>query len=184
MGMEEEEKPKQRTRREFEEDHTPLWIKIFGGSILSMAFLCVITLTGYIVSNINNIQSQVNCVNADMITKKEFTDRQKAVWDSMKMDSDNIAGLKERMNAIESLAKERQLWMEKYEAKIAEQNKALEVANKEVAAYKERANGAETQLMQLREENRQLQKDIQSLRERVAAIEGKTGVPAPEKKKE
>lgn len=153
MGMEEEEKPKQRTRREFEEDHTPLWIKIFGGSILSIAFLCVITLTGYIVSNINNIQTQVNCVNADMITKKEFTDRQKTIWDSMKIDSDNIAGLKERLNAIESLAKER-------------------------------ANGAETQLMQLREENRQLQKDIQSLRERVAAIEGKAGAPAPEKKKE
>lgn len=183
MGIEEETKP--RTRREFEEDHTPLWIKIFGGSILSIAFLCIITLTGYIVSNINNIQTQVNSVNADMITKKDYTNQQKTIWDSMKIDGDNIAGLRERLNAIENLAKERQAWMEKYEAKIVEQNKALEMANKEMAAHKERANGAETQLMQLREENRQLQKDIQSIRERVAAIEGKAGAPAlPEKKKE
>jgi chromosome segregation ATPase len=184
MGIQEEIKP--RTKREFEEDHTPLWIKIFGGTILSISFLCIITLTGYIVSNINNIQTQVNSVNADMITKKDYTSQQKTIWDSMKIDGDNIAGLKERLNAIENLAKERQSWMEKYEAKIVEQNKALEMANKEMAAYKERANGAETNLMQIREENRQLQKDIQSIRERVAAIEGKAGVPAPlpEKKNE
>jgi len=179
IGTEEENKPK-RTRREFEEDHTPLWIKIFGGSIVSITFLCVFTLTSYIISNINSIQTQVNCVNVDMMTKKD----QKNIWDMMKVDSDNIASLKERLNAIETLAKERQLWMEKYEAKIADQNKSLETACKEIAAHKERANSAETQLVQLREENRQLQKDIQSLRERVAGIEGKTGAPAPENKKE
>jgi len=184
MGMEEEEKPKLRTRREFEEDYTPLWIKIFGGSILSIAFLCVITLTSYIVNNINGIQTQINYLNTEMTSKKEFADRQKAIWDSMKVDSDNIAGLKERMNYIDSLAKERQLLMEKHEVKIAEQNKALELANKEIASHKERANSAEAQLTQFREESRQLQKDIQSLRERVAAIEGKSGAPAPENKKE
>jgi predicted nucleic acid-binding Zn-ribbon protein len=47
-----------------------------------------------------------------------------------------------------------------------------------MASHKERANSTESQLVQLREENRQLQKDIQSLRERVAAIDGKSGPPA------
>lgn len=162
-----------KSKREHEEEHTPLWIKIFGGSILSIAFLCVITLTGYIVSNMNSLQSQVNAVNADMITKKEFAERQKSVWESQKLCNDNLGGVKERLNAIEQLAKERQLWMEKYEAKIADQAKAMDAANKEIAAQKERANSAETQLKQMREEYQVLQKDMQSLRERIAAIEGK-----------
>jgi len=165
--------PAPRTKREHEEEHTPLWIKIFGGSILSIAFLCVITLTGYIVSNMNSIQSQVNSINADTITKKEFAERQKSVWDNQKLCNDNIGSVKERLNAIEQLAKERQLWMEKYEAKIADQAKAMDAANKEIAAQKERANSAEIQLKQIREDYQVIQKDMQSLRERIAAIEGK-----------
>lgn len=162
-----------RTRREHEEEHTPLWIKIFGGSILSIGFLCVITLTGYVVSNLNNIQCQVNAVNADMLSKKEFTDRQKSVWDAIKISNDGLASAKERLNAVELSAKERQMWMDKYEARIAEQGKSIEAANKEIAAHKERANAAEVQLAQFRQEHLQLQKDLQSLRERVAALEGK-----------
>jgi septal ring factor EnvC (AmiA/AmiB activator) len=162
-----------RTRREHEEEHTPLWVKIFGGSILSIAFLCVITLTGYIVSNMNSIQSQINTLNAETITKKEFADRQKSIWDSQKTCNDSLGRVKECLNAIDVLAKERQLWLEKHEAKIADQAKSLDNANKEIAAQKERANSAEAQLKQMREEYQVLQKDMQSLRERVAAIEGK-----------
>lgn len=176
----EDANPTPRMRREREEDHTPLWIKIFGGSILSISFLSVITLTGYIVSNINSIQSQVNSMNAEIVTKKEFVEGQKAMWESIKLDSDNIVIIKERMNVLEQFAKERQIWMDKFELKIAEQNKTIENISKEVAAYKEKTNGADTQLIQFREENRQFQKDIQLLRERVAGIEGKTA----EKKKE
>lgn len=162
-----------KTKKEPEEERTPLWVKLFGGSILSITFLCVITLTGYIVSNLNNIQSQVNAVNADMITKKEFAERQKSIWDSQKICNENLAISKERLNAIEQLAKERQLWMDKYEAKITDQAKAMDAANKEIATQKERANSAEVQLKQMREDYQVLQKDLQSLRERFAIIEGK-----------
>jgi chromosome segregation ATPase len=160
-------------RRDHTDDYTPAWIKIFGGSILSITFLCVITLTGYIVSNINNLQSQVNVINSDMITKKEFVDRTKTIWDTMKVDGDNISGIKERLNTIEQFAKDRQSWMEKYELKITELNKALEITNKEGAAQKERANAFENQLNQLRDEIKQIQKDFQAIRERIVAIEKK-----------
>lgn len=95
-----------KTRREHEEEHTPLWVKIFGGSILSIAFLSVITLIGYIVANLNSIQTQINTVNSEMITKKEFTERQKGVWDGQKACNDSLGSAKERLNAIEQLAKE------------------------------------------------------------------------------
>lgn len=152
MGLE-EEKITHRTRREFEEEHTPLWIKIFGGSILSITFLCVITLTGYIVSSINNIQSQLNSLNTQMTTKTEF----KVISDSIKVDSDNISSLKERMNVIENSSKDRQVWMEKQEIRVGEQYKSVELANGLT------------------------QKEIQTIRERIATIEGKIGL-LPEKK--
>ena len=162
-------------KRQLEEDHTPLWIKIFGGSILSIAFLCVITLTGYIVSNLNSIQIQVNTINADMISKKDFAGQSKLIWDGIKLESDSTAELKERINTLEQVARDRQLWTDKCEVKLTDSAKAMESANKEIAALKERANAVEAQLNQFREEHRQLQKDLQLLRERVAAIEGKAG---------
>ena len=107
-----------RKNMHFEDENIPLWIRIFGGSILSITFLCVITLTGYIVTNINSLQSQVNSVNAEMITKKDFQDRQKSLWDLFKSDSDMTNSLKERMNLLDQTVKDRQNTMEKYELKI------------------------------------------------------------------
>jgi len=128
------EEEKHRTRREIEEDRTPLWVKIFGGAILSICFLCVITLTGYIVNSINNIQTQVNFFNVEMVTKKEFTDYQKSIFYSIKSDADNISSLKERLNIIDSLTKDRQLWIEKLETKIAEQNKDIQLLRERIAS--------------------------------------------------
>jgi septal ring factor EnvC (AmiA/AmiB activator) len=145
MGMEENVDSKLKSKRALEEEHAPLWIKLFGGSMLSVTFLSVVTLTGYIVNSINSIQMQVNMVNVDMMSKKEFYDQQK-----------NIQSL-----------------IEKYEQKIVEQSKSVELISKEIATHKERMNGLDAQLNQLREENKQIQKDLQYLRERFAAVEGK-----------
>lgn len=162
-----------KSKREHDEETTPLWVKLFGGSILSIAFLSVITLTGYVVSNLNNLQMQINGISVESLSKKEFNERTKGLWDASKTQNDSLNAVKERVNAIEQLAKERQLWMEKSDAKVAELAKALDQANKDIAAHQERTKNVETQIGQLREENRQLQKDLQALRERTAAIEGK-----------
>lgn len=143
-----------RTKRELAEDHTPLWVKIFGGSILSVCVFCVITLSSYIVNNLNSIQTQINTINSDTIFRKEFNEQKKIILD--------LIG--------------------KYELKIDEQNKTNELNNKDIAAYKERVNNIEALLTQTREEFRQSQKDVQNLRERIAVIEGK--ILPVEKKKE
>jgi chromosome segregation ATPase len=167
------EKSPARKNMHFEDENIPLWIRIFGGSILSITFLCVITLTGYIVTNINSLQSQVNLINTDMITKKDFQDRQKSLWDLFKTDSDMMALLKEKMNLLDQAAKDRQTTMDKYEIKISDQNKNIEIINKEIASLKEKSNSIENQIVQMREESKNLQNSIQAFRERVAAIEGK-----------
>ena len=157
MQQEDVEKYKEyklRTKNQLAEDNTPLWVKIFGGSILSVCVFCVITLTSYIVNNLNSIQTQINAINSDVLFRKEFNDQKKIILDLIS----------------------------KSELKIDAQNKINELNNKDIAAYKERVNNIETQLTQTREEFRQSQKDVQNLRERIAAIEGKI-VPV-EKKKE
>ena len=134
-----------RTKREEAEDSTPLWVKIFGGSILSVCVFCVITLSSYIVNNLNSIQTKINVINSDVIFRKEFNEQKKIIID----------------------------WESKYEVKIDEQNKAYQSTNKDSATYKERINNIETQLNQTRDELRQLQKDVQIIRERIAVVEGK-----------
>lgn len=167
-----------KTKRQFkesEEDNTPLWIKFFGGSILSMGFLSIITLTGYLVSNLNSLQTQINLINSEVVTKRDFNERYKGLWDAQtlsdKNNNENIQNAKERLNSLESLLKERQAALEKYEISIKDIQKNMEISNKEIAGYKERLGLFETQLNALRDENKQLQKDLQALRERTAALE-------------
>lgn len=134
--MEQEERQPHRKRSD--EDQTPLWIKLFGGSILSILFLCVITLTGYFVSNLNSLQSQINILNVETTTKKEFNERQKVMWDSLnaslKADNETLHSLKEKLNAMEQLAKDRQVAIDKYDTRLKEQEKDLQLLRERLAA--------------------------------------------------
>jgi polyhydroxyalkanoate synthesis regulator phasin len=160
-----------------DEEFTPAWIKIFGGSILSILFLSVITVTGYIISNLNNLQTQVTNLNSEMVSKKEFNERQKNMWDAVseqnKANGDGVVNCKERLNSLESQAKERQTWMEKVELRIQAQEKAVETANKDIVAHKERLTILEQQLNTLRTDHTALQKEVQGLRERILTLENR-----------
>lgn len=127
------------------DDHVPAWIKIFGGTVVSVIFLLVITMVGYFINHMNNMQTSIVNLTGEMVSKREFNERQTAIWNNLKERNAAIDGMKERLTAVE----------------------------KEQAAYKERISVQEQQLKQLQEENRQLGKDLQALRERVAALEGK-----------
>lgn len=161
------------------DDFAPVWIKIFGGSILSVSFLCAITVTGYIVANLNSLQSQINTLNSQMVTKSEHNERQKILWDGYtnqtKQSFDFFSSAKERINFLEQGLKDRQTSIEKIEIKLTLQEKALESANKELAGQKERSNSLESNNLQLRDEIKSVQKDLQNFRERVASIEAKLG---------
>lgn len=172
------------------EAHVPVWIKIFGGSIVSAVIFLLLTLAGYIVNNSNNIQNSINTLNSDCVHKVEFNERLNSTWatlkevaplkekvvtieDTLKTRGVSVDNLKERVNAIEQLAKERALWMEKIETRIGNSEKNVEVANKEIAALKEKISSQENSIKTLQEENKQFVKDIQALRERLVVIEGK-----------
>jgi len=142
------------------------------------------------MTNINNMQSAINTLNADVVKKAEFNERQTTLWESarkiepmrekqtiiedqLKERGAVIDNLRERMNAIEQLAKERAIWNEKLEARIGVLEKALESTNKDIISITEKATAAEKLIVQMQEEKRQLAKDLQALRERCAALEGR-----------
>lgn len=160
----------QKNKRQIEEEHTPLWIKLFGGTIISITFLCMITILGYFVNGLNNLQTQMNNIAAEAATKS-MSDVHSL---ELKNHAENIASCKERLNAIEQLAKERALLLEKSDARVLAAEKLLDSTNKDVERLKERCVTLDQQATQAREENRQISKDLQQLRERLAVFEGKS----------
>jgi peptidoglycan hydrolase CwlO-like protein len=136
--------------------YTPPWIKIFGGSIVSGFILVLLTCIGYIA----NIQSSINT---------QFNTHKSETWEALK----DLGPLKEKVNSIEQLAKERAFWVEKIESRLSNSEKNMDIANKEIAALKEKISGQEQLVRNFQEENKQFVKDIQSLRERLVFLEGK-----------
>lgn len=158
-----------KNKREMEEERTPLWIKLFGGTIISITFLCMLTITGYFVNCLNNLQNQINSVNNESVPKSMWATHV-SQWT---INADSIASCKERLNAIEQIAKERAVLLEKSDVRILTVEKSLEFTNKEIATLQEKLISLEKQLTQQREESQQVAKDLQLLKERIASYEGR-----------
>ena len=131
----------QKTKRQIEEDHTPLWIKLFGGTIISVAFLCVITVLGYFVNGLNNLQQQLNTVTSDFVTK--------AMWDllvnELKNTVEAVTNCKERLGTIEQLSKERAILLDKSENRILAIEKDVQLLRERVAVYDGKSEKIEKQ---------------------------------------
>ena len=123
------------------ESDAPLWIKLFGGTILSITFVGVVTFTGFIVNNLSAIQNQINVINVELVGKTEFSGYKKNTADTLKLDNDNIVSLKEKFSSLEQLSKERTQAGEGQLSALKEELKALQ---KDFQALKERMVGFES----------------------------------------
>lgn len=137
--METSEDVHNKTKRQIEEEHTPLWIKLFGGTIISVTFLCMITVFGYFANSLNSLQHQLNTVTSDSVTK--------TMWElhtsELKTVAEGVANCKERLGAIEQLAKERAILLDKSEARILAVEKDMQLLRERVATYEGKAEKAE-----------------------------------------
>ena len=128
--MEETSEYVKKNKRQIEEERTPLWIKLFGGTIISITFLCMVTVTGYFANGLNNLQSQLNVVAVNSISK--------VMWDAhtieLKSNAENLGNCKERLNAIEQLSKERTSLMDKAEARILAMEKDLQLLRERISS--------------------------------------------------
>jgi chromosome segregation ATPase len=150
-----------------EERISPFW-RIFGGTLLSIAALGVITVCQYFNNGLNGLRADLDRLNrelqkdmgrlaenqADLMKKEEFNVRMKSVWDGLKELRDEQAGfttLKERFASMERRLKE-----------SAEEYKEMV---KQLQELRERKAAEEAR--------KELIQELQRVRERLAAIEGR-----------
>lgn len=158
---------------EKEEKVSAFW-RIFGGTVLSIMALVVITLFNQMNSSIGELRAELGYLNkdlrkdltrlgeghADLVKKDEFSTRMRSVWDSIKeLRSDNtiVTSLKERTAALEQ------------QLKTAEEDR--KVLARELTQLRE-AKAVE-------QDRKELVRELQQLRERLAAMEGKQPAGLP-----
>ena len=150
-----------------EEGPSAFW-KVFGGTLLSVGALAVITLCQHFNGRLNTLQADVNYqstdlrkdlthlgeAQAELLKKEEFNNRLKSVWDNLKDLHDTAAVL--------SALKERLTLNEQQLRVAAEERKEL---MREVQQLREK-HAAD-------QERRELLAELQALRERLAVLEAR-----------
>jgi hypothetical protein len=140
--------------------------KVFGGTLLSIAALAIITLCQHFNGRLNALQADSNYQDNDLrkdlgrlceaqgelLKKGEFDTRLKSIWDGMKELRDSTA--------IVTALKERAALTEQ-QLKIAEEER--KELMREVHLLREQRAADQ--------ERRELLREVQSLRERLAAME-------------
>jgi DNA repair exonuclease SbcCD ATPase subunit len=152
-----------------EEHISPFW-RIFGGTLLSIAALGVITLCQYFNNGLNGLRADLDRLSrelqkdmgrlaenqANLMKKEEFNLRMKSVWEGLKEVRDEQAGftaLKERFAMTERRLKES---ADEYKETL-----------KQLQELRERRAGEDAR--------KELVQELQRVRERLAAIEGRHG---------
>ena len=128
-------------------DDIPIFWKTFGGTVFSIIFLLSITLCGYILNQVNQIQFAVNNLTGDTIKKQEFNE-------SNKTNADNV---NRRFLTLEETLSQRSTALDDLRIRLS----SLDEHHKDHAATLEKFST----------HNEQQNEDLQQLRERVAQLE-------------
>jgi hypothetical protein len=150
------------------EERIPLFWRVFGGTLLSIAALVVLTLGQQFHNSLNELRADLEHLNSDLrkdmsrlsetygdlVKKDEFSARMRSVWDSIKdlqTDKESFTALKERCAIMQA----------------------------RLQADEDNCKDLTRELQQLREarareeERTELLRELQRLRERLAAMEGR-----------
>jgi DNA repair exonuclease SbcCD ATPase subunit len=176
-----------RLKHEGEEKLSLFW-RVFGGTTLSIVALVGITIYNNLSTSISELRSELNRVNearAELVKKEEFNARTQNVWDRVQALQElkvTVTALKEQVAGFGDKKGDFQAVQEKLtliEQRIRtseEDHKALMKAELAVAALEQKAAAREAQLKAGEDERKELARQLQDLRERLAKVEGATEV--------
>jgi hypothetical protein len=150
----------------------PVFWRVFGGTLLSIAALVCVTVYQQLTNQIADLRNELGHLNTDLrkdvgrlsethgdlVKKDEFSGRMRSVWDGIKeLQSDRgaLAALKERCAALAELHK-------------AGEDERRRLA-RELQALREHQAGEQGR--------RELLGELQKLRERLAELEGRQAGP-------
>jgi hypothetical protein len=170
------------------EDRVSLFWRVFGGTILSIVALVAITLYNHLANSVNELRAELNRVNevkAEMVKKEEFNTRTQSMWERMQSLQElrvTVTGLKEQLSAqgekqgdLKSMRDT--LAMIEQRLKTADDDhKALAKLELTLSTLEQRAAARESQLKAAEDDRKEMVRQLQELRERLAKVEGVTEV--------
>jgi DNA repair exonuclease SbcCD ATPase subunit len=180
-----------------EEKLSVFW-RVFGGTILSITALVVITAYQSLAGGIHELRSDLSRLresNAELVKKDEFQSRNTKLWDRLQefqsvqtaasVLSNKIVALEQQQAAVERdrrellaavallpMVKDRIGALEDQRRAGEQDHKDLLAASASVATLKEHGASLDKQLKDAEAERKDLVRELQQLRERLAKLEG------------
>ncbi|HLW65175.1 MAG TPA: hypothetical protein VKS79_07650 [Gemmataceae bacterium] len=148
------------------EEKISLFWRVFGGTLLSIAALVAITAyqaQSNSISDLRNDLTRANEARAQLVKNDEFTSARTKIWDKFQeMQKDTIAlqQVKDRVGLVEEQLKAG-----------ATVQKDLQSLQQTISAMQEKAALRDQQLKQMDDDRKDLVKELQALRERLAKLE-------------
>lgn len=194
--------PKEANSSKSGDEKISLFWRIFGGTILSIVALLVITAYQSISGSIHDMHtelSQLREAKASLVPKDEFAATRTRMWEKIQdvekqvgaasapvvQIKDRITQLEEQskttsqerkeMHELHATMKERMTQFEQQLNQGKMTQKDLQSLLQTVSGLQEKAVLRDQQLKQLEDERKDLIKEVQALRERLARVEATTG---------
>lgn len=190
--------PKELAGNKSGDEKISLFWRIFGGTILSIVALLVITAYQSISGSIHDMRtelSQLREAKADLVKKDEYSTARTRLWEKIQDVEKQVSAaaapvvqIKDRVGQLEEQSKTTALErkeMHELHATIKERmtqfeqqlnqgkmtQKDLQSVLQAVGGLQEKAVLRDQQLKQLEDERKELMKEVQALRERLARVE-------------
>jgi predicted nuclease with TOPRIM domain len=166
------------------DDRVSVFWRIFGGTLLSIAGLVCITAYQQFTNTFTEFRNSLNHLNEssrDLVKNDDFNTRFTSVWSSIKdlQTADaGIVALKERSALLEQQLKTLQDQANSRSASVSLGLKELETTLANVTALKDKMTLLEQLVKAGDDERKDLNREIQTLRERLAILEGKQAATA------
>lgn len=161
------------------EDRISVFWRFFGGTLLSIAGLILITVYQQVTSSFSEFRNNLNHLNEssrDLVKIDDFNTRFTSTWGAIKdLQTANatVMALKERSTLLEQQLKATQDQLNARSTSVSLGLKELETTQASVSAVRERLTLLEQQLKTSDDERKDLTHELQRVRERLAAVEGK-----------
>jgi small-conductance mechanosensitive channel len=168
------------------EERLSLFWRVFGGTALSIAALVAVTLYNNLTTTINELRSEVSRVSearAELVKKEEFNARNQTLWDRMQALQElrvTVTGLKEQVSAVgekqaDLKAIRDTLASIEQRVKAAEDDhRSLAKAELTITALEQKGAARDAQLKAADDDRKDMARQLQELRERLAKVEGMT----------
>jgi len=170
------------------DERLSLFWRVFGGTFLSICALVAISLYNNLANNITELRSELNRVNearGEMVKKEEFNSRTQSMWDRVQSLQDikvTVGALKEQLNSqsekhadLKGLQEKINLLDQRIK-QAEDDHKALAKVELTVSMLEQKAAIRDSQLKTGEEDRKEMVKQLQELRERLAKVEGLTEI--------